>query len=83
MNELRIQFPTKRHRDEFRGWLCRRGEQVFMEDNDIQNEDPITHFLYHYQDGKKYTSMPDDFVVAQANGKNFEVPIKNPNTKGE
>jgi hypothetical protein len=80
MNELKIQFPTKRHRDEFREWLCRRGEQVFMEDNGIQNpEDPITHLLYHYQDGNKYTPMPDDMVVAQANGGGYDVHIPKPN----
>ena len=79
MAELKIQFPTERHMKEFRSWLSRRGEQVFMEDNEVQNpEDPITHFLYHYKDGKKYTPMPDELVVAQANGEGFEVPIKNP-----
>jgi hypothetical protein len=84
MNELRIQFPTERHMKEFRSWLSRQGEQGFMDEEDIVNpEDSITHFLYSYQDGNKYSPMPDDLVVAQANGKGCDEPIKNPNTKEE
>jgi hypothetical protein len=51
--ELKITFPSKEIKDSFAGWLCRLGEQQYMESMAVLSDVQL-RFSYHGVEDEKY-----------------------------